>query len=65
MRGPYRPGKFEIQNGADPDKTYGLESDHHDAEVESFLRNNPGEELLRSNIVEIEIIAANSKSENE
>ncbi len=55
MWGPRKPNQQDLLYGTD--ETIGLESDHHDEAVEAFLRDNPGKELLRSNIIEVEVVA--------
>ncbi len=51
------PERLSAGAGADVEGTFGLESDHHDGAVEGFLKMRPGKEFLRSNVVEIEVVA--------
>lgn len=55
MSGPKKPSRQDLLYGTN--ESIGLESDHHDEAVEAFLRDNPGKELLRSNIIEVEVVS--------
>lgn len=45
----------------DPKNRYGLGSETHDEYVNAWLKRQPGNELLRSNIIEIEVVAPGKK----